>query len=87
MKQLDYDIVDCVQIGSLCSSVDTVDAVLEYLEFRFKTFVEMDRHQVFVLDSVYGVCLNVEESTAQNMLEVVKSNRVATWLLEKVYKN
>jgi ATP-dependent 26S proteasome regulatory subunit len=33
------------------------------------------------------VCPNIEESSAQNVLEVVKSSRVTTWLLEKVFTN
>jgi len=44
--------VDCIQIGTLCSSVDSVDAVLEYLELRYQTFIMMDRHEVLVFDSV-----------------------------------
>ena len=54
---------------------------------RYQAFIVMDRHEVFVLDSVQGVCPNIEESSAQNVLEVVKSTRVANWLLEKVYSN
>ena len=51
-RQLDFDVVDCIQIGTLCSSVDSVDAVLEYLELRYQTFITMDRHEVLVFDSI-----------------------------------
>lgn len=64
VRQLDFDVVDCIQIGTLCSSVDAVDVVLEYLELRYQTFIEMERHEVFVLDSVQGICPNIDESSA-----------------------
>jgi len=34
-KVLNFDLVDCIQIGTLCTSVEGVDSVLEYLELRF----------------------------------------------------
>ena len=33
------------------------------------------------------MCPRIEESSVQNVLEVVKSSRVTTWLLEKVFSN
>lgn len=40
VQQLGYDVIDCVQIGTLANSTEGVDFALEYLELRYKYFCE-----------------------------------------------
>ncbi len=40
VQQLGFDVIDCVQIGTLTNSTEGVDIALEYLELRYKYFCE-----------------------------------------------
>lgn len=82
MKMLGFDIVDCVQIGTICTTPDSVDTALEYLEMRYQHFLKSGK-PVFVMDSVHGVCPLIDSQQPANAGELVKSNRITSWLLEK----
>lgn len=85
IRHLEFDTVSCVQLGTLVTSLEQVDLLIEYLEKRFAWFEAHSRlSRVFVMEDVQAVCPLIESGATANLVEFVKSNRVATWLLNKV---
>ena len=45
-------------------------------------------HKLFVLDNVNGICPNLEELTQPgSAADIVKSERIASWLVNKIAKH
>ena len=82
------DVVDCTQMATLVKAVEQVDLALEYLELRFQEFMDspvLETEKMLVFDNVNGICPSLEETSQPgNTVEIVKSERITRWLLEKV---
>jgi len=77
------DLIDCTQIGTLTTTVDGVDAALDYLEKRYIRFIDLasklgsDDHLLLVLDNLNALCPSIDDNNApSSMVDTVKSIRV-----------
>mmetsp|Transcript_3830 Transcript_3830/g.5119 ORF Transcript_3830/g.5119 Transcript_3830/m.5119 type:complete len:171 (+) Transcript_3830:909-1421(+) len=72
------------------SSLEDVEAAIEYLEKRFESYVSslaLKHRSCLIFDNINGLCSKFTSEQPGSMVEQVKSERITNWLLQKVEAN
>jgi hypothetical protein len=73
------EIIDCTQMGTLVSSLDSIDTLLEYLQLKLaRVMDDPSPSKLIVFDNIHAIA--PKEDSSIGMVNIIKSERVTQWL-------
>ena len=75
-SMIEAEFIDCIQMGTLVSSLDQIDLLLEYLQLRINLVLEDPSPcKLVIFDNVQAIAPKEEENLG--LVNIVKSERVS----------
>ena len=80
------EIIDCTQMGTLVSTLDSIDTLLEYLQLKLvRVMDDPSSSKLIVFDNIHAIA--PKEDSSIGMVNIIKSERVTQWLCRLIDDN